>query len=315
MRKVSYGWITRACQLEVERRILLCETSLPRRTYHAIPFSPTMRCSLCRWAYGIVLIEVLQDGNSPYAQLLNSEVLAKVPRGYRCPQPLGCPDEVYALLIEKCWNVDPHLRADFTTVVELLENIEYTMVNRKMWTMPGSGEEYQVLAEIEEEIVHEPPSREYSISGDMKDDRNDQCPTCGRAPSRSQSEMVPKISESDYATMRNTLRNIPESHYVPLSQVRKAEPVYTASGNIITARVYSDPESQYVPLSQVQTTEAVYTVSGDIISTQRQESKLESTQAFYSSISQTSDASIFGEPVILNGSSQRLYSAGGGWSV
>ena len=174
MRKVSYGWITRACQLEVERRILLCETSLPRRTYHAIPFSPTMRCSLCRWAYGIVLIEVLQDGNSPYAQLLNSEVLAKVPRGYRCPQPLGCPDEVYALLIEKCWNVDPHLRADFTTVVELLENIEYTMVNRKMWTMPGSGEEYQVLAEIEEEIVHEPPSREYSISGDMKDDRNAQ---------------------------------------------------------------------------------------------------------------------------------------------
>jgi hypothetical protein len=121
------------------------------------------------WAYGIVLIEVLEDGATPYANLPNADVMRKVPAGYRTLQPKGCPDEVYQLLVDGCWNEDPIERVSFATLVEALEKLEMNldMTAQNVWKVPGSGDEFELTMMEEEEE-------------EMDDSDNSNCKTCGQ---------------------------------------------------------------------------------------------------------------------------------------
>ena len=54
------------------------------------------------WSFGVVAWEILSLGRIPYKGMLNAEVIRHVvDEGYRLPQPTGCSQELYAMML-KC---------------------------------------------------------------------------------------------------------------------------------------------------------------------------------------------------------------------
>ena len=71
------------------------------------------------WSFGVFLTELVTHGDEPYPWMTDDEVLAQVTQGYRMPQPPGCPDPLYQIMLE-CWKTDPEKRPTF-------ENLEYQL--------------------------------------------------------------------------------------------------------------------------------------------------------------------------------------------
>lgn len=67
------------------------------------------------WSYGVVLYEIITYGKPPYPGMTNGEMLAKIKQGYRMPQPPGCPEKLYDMML-KCWRQDPDDRPTFATL-------------------------------------------------------------------------------------------------------------------------------------------------------------------------------------------------------
>ena len=65
------------------------------------------------WSFGVVVVEMLQDGETPYQGMSNPEVMKLTMSGDRHPQPKSCTDPLYAILLE-CWNADVTLRPSFS---------------------------------------------------------------------------------------------------------------------------------------------------------------------------------------------------------
>ena len=75
------------------------------------------------WSYGILLTELITRGRIPYPGMTNGEVLAKLDQGYRMPCPPGCPEPLYALMLD-CWRAEPEDRPTFETLQHMLEDFE-----------------------------------------------------------------------------------------------------------------------------------------------------------------------------------------------
>jgi serine/threonine protein kinase len=71
------------------------------------------------WSFGVVLFEIYANGARPYAGMDNAAVITDVMAGYRMPQPEGCPDSVYTIMLQ-CWAADPTTRPTFTTLIAML---------------------------------------------------------------------------------------------------------------------------------------------------------------------------------------------------
>ena len=64
------------------------------------------------WSYGIFLWELITYGQMPYQEMKNAEVLLRLKQGYHLPQPFGCPDALYQVMIN-CWKDKPEERPTF----------------------------------------------------------------------------------------------------------------------------------------------------------------------------------------------------------
>ena len=64
------------------------------------------------WSFGVFLAELVTYGHEPYPEMTNGEVLARVEQGYRMPQPPGCPDPLYQIMLD-CWKAIPKERPTF----------------------------------------------------------------------------------------------------------------------------------------------------------------------------------------------------------
>jgi len=64
------------------------------------------------WSFGVLLAELITYGRKPYFGLTNREVVQKLEEGYRMPQPPGCPDALYRIMLET-WHRDPLERPTF----------------------------------------------------------------------------------------------------------------------------------------------------------------------------------------------------------
>jgi serine/threonine protein kinase len=56
------------------------------------------------WSFGIVLYELFTFGEIPYKGMSNSQVMEKVPEGFRLSRPENCPENVYYLM-QSCWEI------------------------------------------------------------------------------------------------------------------------------------------------------------------------------------------------------------------
>lgn len=67
------------------------------------------------WSFGIVLYEIITKGGTPYPDMSNAEVLTRIDKGYRMPQPPNCEAKYYGIMVE-CWNKEPNKRPTFETL-------------------------------------------------------------------------------------------------------------------------------------------------------------------------------------------------------
>jgi EphA7 len=74
------------------------------------------------WSFGIVVIEIIQNGETPYFGMNNQDVLNLVTSGKIHPQPALCSTTLYALL-KGCWNRDQAARPTFTKLAAEFKHI------------------------------------------------------------------------------------------------------------------------------------------------------------------------------------------------
>lgn len=67
------------------------------------------------WSFGIVLYEIITKGGIPYPEMTNAEVLSRIDKGYRMPQPPNCEAKYYSIMLE-CWHKDHIKRPTFQTL-------------------------------------------------------------------------------------------------------------------------------------------------------------------------------------------------------
>jgi hypothetical protein len=73
------------------------------------------------WAFGILLMELVMFGDSPYPGLSNREVATKVKNGYQMIQPINCPDKLYQVACQ-CWEAKPEKRPKFSELDTVLRS-------------------------------------------------------------------------------------------------------------------------------------------------------------------------------------------------
>lgn len=79
------------------------------------------------WGFGVVMWEIATFAKLPYGLLSNMEVCEKVvEENYRMPQPKGCPQELYQIMLE-CWEEAEDDRPPFKKLYARLVKIEAVM--------------------------------------------------------------------------------------------------------------------------------------------------------------------------------------------
>jgi serine/threonine protein kinase len=67
------------------------------------------------WSFGVLVLEVYEDGAQPYIDVSNEQLLGMLTSGWRAPKPTTCPSVVYGNLLE-CWDADPCSRPTFDSL-------------------------------------------------------------------------------------------------------------------------------------------------------------------------------------------------------
>lgn len=130
------------------------------------------------WSFGITLLEILEDGATPYANLDNNAVLAEVPNGHRASKPGKCSEAVYKLM-NACWHSNPELRPTFPDVVNKLQILSAAAdMDEPFWSPRGSGTGVSIVR-VEEEVTEDDglPEAIYPSSNPVMP----VCITCGQA--------------------------------------------------------------------------------------------------------------------------------------
>ncbi|XP_051577086.1 tyrosine-protein kinase Lyn-like isoform X2 [Myxocyprinus asiaticus] len=73
------------------------------------------------WSFGVLIYEIVTYGKVPYSGLGNSEVIARVQRGYRMQCPENCSQELYDIM-KMCWKAKPEERPTFEYMRSVLED-------------------------------------------------------------------------------------------------------------------------------------------------------------------------------------------------
>ena len=78
------------------------------------------------WSFGILLMELITRGRTPYPHLRSKDVMIAVESGYRMPCPRDCPEWLYRIMLD-CWNYEPkdrpmfdHLKVSLLHAAQLL---------------------------------------------------------------------------------------------------------------------------------------------------------------------------------------------------
>ncbi len=64
----------------------------------------------------------MTDGGLPYPHLSNKQVVDEIQNGERLPNPKGCSQELYLLMMD-CWAKESDFRPDFETILSRIEKM------------------------------------------------------------------------------------------------------------------------------------------------------------------------------------------------
>ena len=96
------------------------------------------------WSFGILVFEIWTKAEIPYHGWRNEKVWVQVLGGFRLHIPIGCPEEIYAIMT-KCWD-DYGKRPDFQQLVAQLSNLHELLlaysIDRSYPQQPGSQNTY-----------------------------------------------------------------------------------------------------------------------------------------------------------------------------
>ncbi|ESO07211.1 hypothetical protein HELRODRAFT_186886 [Helobdella robusta] len=73
------------------------------------------------WSFGILLVELVTYGNTPYPGMTAAEVQLKLQGAFRHPKPPGCSDELYEIMLQ-CWHANPQKRPTFDSLFHILDD-------------------------------------------------------------------------------------------------------------------------------------------------------------------------------------------------
>lgn len=76
-----------------------------------------------KWSFGVLLWEIYSLGLRPYIGVANHEMAKHLRKGHRLDQPSACPDEVYAGVMQQCWEVNPAARPAFDVIGHRLHGL------------------------------------------------------------------------------------------------------------------------------------------------------------------------------------------------
>jgi serine/threonine protein kinase len=72
------------------------------------------------WSFGVLLVELVQDGDRPYHDLKsNADVMALTMSGRRHEHPRACSNELYTIMLA-CWDLMPRSRPSFAELTSQL---------------------------------------------------------------------------------------------------------------------------------------------------------------------------------------------------
>jgi serine/threonine protein kinase len=74
------------------------------------------------WSFGIVVIELLVDGDTPYHGMSNPDVMNLTMSGGRHPKPPLCSNKLYDMLL-KCWDADAAKRPAFPQLCDAFKEM------------------------------------------------------------------------------------------------------------------------------------------------------------------------------------------------
>merc|ERR1711871_880842 len=81
------------------------------------------------WSFGVCSWEILSHGKKPYSEFSQGhEVVTYAIEGRgRLQKPEGCPDSVYAILLN-CWQHEMEERPNFSVVLAQLEGLDVVAI-------------------------------------------------------------------------------------------------------------------------------------------------------------------------------------------
>ncbi|KAJ8360922.1 hypothetical protein SKAU_G00174470 [Synaphobranchus kaupii] len=86
------------------------------------------------WSFGILQMEIITFGRTPYPGMTNPEVIRSLENGYRMQRPDCCPTELYDIMLT-CWKNKPEDRPTFEYLQSVLEDF-YTATESQYQHQP-----------------------------------------------------------------------------------------------------------------------------------------------------------------------------------
>lgn len=110
------------------------------------------------WSFGIVMVEMVQNGKRPYANWKDlDEVAYKVKSGATHDQPRNCPDDLYAAVMAPCWSFEAAARPSFSTLAGSLSGLLTAETAQARAHQPADRDRESVspdYLDVESEAVH-----------------------------------------------------------------------------------------------------------------------------------------------------------------
>ena len=101
------------------------------------------------WSFGVLLWEIISNGECPYPGIPARLLARKLMIGYRMKKPTQCSDDLYEVM-KTCWQIDAEARPTFAELANILH--EFLARTGRAYINLGGSEAYleQVLADSDD---------------------------------------------------------------------------------------------------------------------------------------------------------------------